>query len=123
MAMLGTTTKVALGAKAAKSPVARGAGTKALKLTPTAGKAAVAAGKPILKRRTRKRVNEATDAAVLALASYAPGAIRHLGLRAPKRKRTAPRVLAGVVIGATAMYLFEPGHGAEHRERLLKLIG
>jgi hypothetical protein len=123
MGVLGTTTKVALGGKAAKSPLGRGAAAKTLKAAPGAAKSGLKLGKPVLKRRTRKRVDEATDAVVLALAGYAPRAVRRLGLEPPKRKRTTPRVLAGAAMGAAAMYLFEPGHGAEHRKQLAKLLG
>ena len=123
MAALGTTTKVALGAKAAKSPLGRGAAVKTIKATPAAAKAGLKVGKPILKRRTRRRVDEAADAVVLALASYAPRAVRQLGLEPPKRKHTAPRFLAGAVLGAAAVYLLEPESGAQHRARLAKLVG
>lgn len=44
----------------------------------------------------------------------------------PKAKRitpgVAPGVAAGVVIGAGAMYFLEPGHGAEHREKVAHLV-
>jgi hypothetical protein len=117
MALLGTAAKTAVGAKALKAAPAAAKG--AVK----AGKPVVKAGKPALKRKTRKRLDEATDSLALTLAAYAPRAARQLGLQAPKRKRSTPRVLAGVAIGAAAMYLFEPEHGREHRDRLRALLG
>jgi hypothetical protein len=57
------------------------------------------------------------------MAAYGPLAARHLGwAEAPKEKRTAPRVVAGAVIGAGAVYFLEPKYGPERREQLLRLI-
>jgi hypothetical protein len=40
----------------------------------------------------------------------------------PSRSEARPRVAAGVVIGAGAVYFLEPEHGREHREKVLKLV-
>jgi hypothetical protein len=57
------------------------------------------------------------------MAAYGPLAARQLGwAEAPKEKRTAPRVAAGAVIGAGAMYFLEPKGGPERREQVLRLI-
>jgi hypothetical protein len=57
------------------------------------------------------------------MAAYGPLAARQLGwAEAPKEKRTAPRVVAGAVIGAGAVYFLEPKYGPERREQLLRLI-
>jgi hypothetical protein len=110
MALLGTTAKAGVAAKG-------------LKAAPPAAKAGFKTGKPIVKRKARKQLDEASDAIALTLATYVPRAARQLGLKPPKRKRTAPRVLAGVLIGAVGMYLFEPAQGPKHRKQLAKLTG
>jgi hypothetical protein len=56
-----------------------------------AGHVAMTAAKPVARRRVRKTV---------------------------KRNRTTLKVLAGVVVGAGAMYLLELGAGAQQRKRL-----
>jgi hypothetical protein len=40
----------------------------------------------------------------------------------PIVKRTAPKVAAGAVLGASAMYFLEPEHGKEHREKVAQLV-
>ncbi|HLY51215.1 MAG TPA: hypothetical protein VKR21_18630 [Solirubrobacteraceae bacterium] len=55
---------------------------------------------------------------------HAPRAAYDLGLaEPPKPKRTAPRLVAGVVIAASAVYFLEPEHGKEHREKVTQLVG
>jgi hypothetical protein len=80
-----------------------------------------------LSRHARKRADQVGDAArrvAEALAIYGPQAAYELGLaEPPKPKRTAPRVAAGVVIGASAVYFLEPGQGREHREKVAQLVG
>jgi hypothetical protein len=83
--------------------------------------------KALAKRRVRKRAGQVGQTARTVrevLLIQAPEAAEELGLierRAPKR--TAPRVAAGVVIGAGAMYLLEPGeHGRQHREKVSALV-
>jgi hypothetical protein len=74
-------------------------------------KAGFKAGKPLVKRRARQRVDQldhASRAVTQVLAAYAPRVAQELGLaEPPKPKRTAPRVAVGVLIGASAMYVFE----------------
>jgi hypothetical protein len=78
------------------------------------------------KRQARRRVEDLTRAARImreTASVYGPEAAQLMGwVEPPRPKRTAPRVLVGVVIGATAMYFLEPGAGKEHREKALSLI-
>lgn len=115
--------KTWLAAKAA-TPAAK-AGVKSAK---PAAKISFATSKALAKRRVRRRANQVGQTARTVgevLLVQAPDAAEELGLierRAPKR--TAPRVAAGVVIGAGAMYLLEPGeHGRQHREKVSALVG
>jgi hypothetical protein len=124
MAVLGKATKGFIGVKAtkgvAKNPKILQAGAKA---APPAAKLGWKVAKPRLSRGTRRRAERLGDVVGSALTVYGPQAAEQLGLiEPPKPKRTAPRVIAGVVIGATAMYLLEPEHGREHREQLLQLV-
>jgi hypothetical protein len=109
MALIGTTAKTAVTAKA-------------LKAAPPAAKAGLKAGRPVVKRKARRQLGEAADAFSLTLATYAPRVARQLGVKPPKSKRTTPRVLVGMIIGATGMYLLEPEHGPKHRKQLRKLL-
>lgn len=129
--MLSTMTKATAGAKTAKTfaqnPLLRSAVTQA---GPPIAKLSVTAGKKRMSRKGRKQLEQMGDAlgTVASLTStYAPRAAlaaQELGLvEAPKPKRTAPRLLAGVLIGAIAMLLLEPGHGREHRQQVQRLIG
>jgi hypothetical protein len=128
MSVLSTRTKARLGAKAA---------TGAIK-NPGLGRLGAQAGlkayTPIVRRRTRKQVGSVGDTARTVgdsartygemLLTYGPQAAQELGLvSAPKPKRTVPRVAAGVVIGAGAVYFLEPQHGAQRREKALSLVG
>ena len=66
-----------------------------------------------MKRRTRRKAERLGDLLGTTLATYGPQAAQQLGLaEPPKKKRTAPRVALGIVIGATAVYFFEPERGA-----------
>jgi hypothetical protein len=142
MAVISTTTKGKAGVKGAKALAKRPqllangakaavpAGRFALKARKPAlkvGKPALKAGKPVLKRKARKRADQIEDAARRfgeALAVYGPQAAYELGLaEPPKPKRTAPRVVAGIVIGASAMYFLEPGQGSERRKKVVELVG
>jgi hypothetical protein len=115
--------KTWLAAKAAK-PAAK----LSVKSAKPAAKITFAPSKALAKRRVRRRAHQVGQTARTVgevLLIQAPDAAEELGLierRAPKR--TAPRVAAGVVIGAGAMYLLEPGeHGREHREKVSALVG
>jgi hypothetical protein len=128
MSVISNKTKGKAGFKVAKATAKRPqvllSGTK---IALPAGKAGLKASKPLLKRRARQRVDQLDKASRTlgeALAVYAPRAAYDLGLaEPPKPKRTAPRVVAGAVIGASAMYFLEPGHGKEHREKVGQLVG
>jgi hypothetical protein len=138
MAVLSKTTKGKLGLAAAgtllKNPRATKRATKVVaKATAPAAKGGLKVTKAIAKRKARGRIEDLGDAArgfgaatrgvVTTVATYGPQAAQALGwVEPPKRKRTAPRVLVGIVIGATGMYLLEPGAaGREHRAQLAKL--
>jgi hypothetical protein len=57
------------------------------------------------------------------IGTYGPVLAQQLGaIDRPKAKRTAPRIATGVVIGASAMYLLEPGNGANHRRQVQRLV-
>jgi hypothetical protein len=121
--MLRRKTKAQIAAKAAKEmidhPAVRHAATTVA--TPVVKRKVKAKG-----RRARKRGIELGGAARSAgetLVKHGPSAAEALGLyEPPKAKKTAPRVLVGVIIGAGVMYLLEPDHGAERRGRLTALI-
>lgn len=128
MSVISKKTKSKAGLKAAtaaaKRPQVLLTGTK---LAVPAGKAGLKASKPLLKRRARQSVDQLDKASRTlgeALAVHAPQAAYDLGLaEPPKPKRTAPRLVAGVVIGAGAMYFLEPGQGKERREKVAQLVG
>lgn len=138
MAILSTTSKAKVGAKAAKvavknpSLVRRGGqaaapvGKFGLKASKPVGKLGFKAAKPVLKRRVRgraERVAETARTAAEMLVIYGPPAAYELGLaEPPKPKRSAPRVAVGIFIGASAMYFLEPEHGREHREKVTQLV-
>jgi F0F1-type ATP synthase membrane subunit c/vacuolar-type H+-ATPase subunit K len=142
MAVLTKGAKGVVGVKAAKGAAknpgiltkgAKGfAGVKAVKgvaNNPNVVKLGAKASKPVAKRKARKgvkrveRFGEAAAEFGRELVVYGPQAAQELGLiEQPKPKRTAPRVAAGVVIGATAVYFLEPETGREHREKVMKLV-
>lgn len=128
MAVLSTTTKGKLSAKAAtqavKNPNLVRVGARAAK---PASKFVIKTGTPLVKRRARKRVvrmGETARTVGVILATYGPPAAQELGLvETPKPKRTAPRLAIGIVIGAAAVYFLEPSSGRAHREQVLRLVG
>lgn len=128
MAAVSTTTKGNIGRKAAKSAIKHPrvllVGARAGGRT---GKLAIKVAKPLIKRRVRRRTGNlgaAMSTIGQTVAAYGPMLVYETGLvERPRPKRTAPRVAAGVVIGAGAMYFLEPGHGREHREQVAKLVG
>lgn len=127
MSVISKKTKGKAGVKAAKAtaknPQALLTGAK---IAAPAGRAGLKVSKPLLKRRGRQRVEQLDRASQTlgeALAVYGPKVAYELGLaEPPKPKRTAPRVAAGVVIGASAMYFLDPEHGKEHREKAVQLV-
>ena len=129
--MLSTKTKAKTGARTAKAivqhPVLRTAVSQA---GPPIARAGVRVGKQRLSRKSRKQLEQLgeTLGTVAGVASdYLPQAVlaaQELGLiEAPKTKRTRPRLLAGIALGAAAMFLLEPGHGREHRRQVQRLLG
>jgi len=124
MAVLSTSTKGKIGLKAGKTAV------KYPTLLRTGAQAASPIGKlgvKVAKRRVRRRADRVGNAARTigqTLAVYGPQAAYELGLvEPPKPKRTAPRLAAGFVLGASAVYFLEPEHGREHREKVAQLVG
>ena len=99
------------------------AGAKAAR---PAGEAGLKLLGPVLRWRVRQRVRQLEHASRVlgeVLVVHGPTVAYELGLaEPPKRKRTAPRVGAGVAIGAGAMYFLEPGRGREHREKIAQLV-
>src|SRR5579875_3562173 len=143
MAVLSRRTKGRLAIKAAGGAAKRpgvvaalgrtgvGVGKVGARSAPPLARATLRVGRPIVKRRARRRLSAAADTTGAAiaetageiLAAYGPPAAQALGLcEPPRQRRTAPRVALGVLIGAGAMYLLEPGQGAEHRRQLLRLV-
>ena len=123
MTVLTNTTKRKAGAKAAKAIITHPrlvmAGAKA---APTVGKLGLRASKQRARRGT-DQIGDTTRDLGQAIAAYAARAAYDLGLaEAPKAKRTAPRVAAGIVIGAGAMYFLEPEQGRKHRKKVAKLV-
>ena len=127
MSAISIPSKRRLGFRAAKFAVKKPA---LLRLGARAGSGAAKVGfklsKPVVKRRARHRAQRIGGAARTigeTLVVYGPQAAYELGLaEPPKEKRTGPRVAAGVVIGAGAMYFLEPGHGREHRQKVAQLV-
>jgi hypothetical protein len=128
MSIISTTTKGKAGFKAAKGLAKRprllaGGAQAALPV----GKLGLRASKPVLKRQARRRIDQLDKTAHTLgemLAVQGPRAAYELGLaEPPKPKRTAPRVAAGVIIGASAVYFLEPEHGREHREKVAQIVG
>jgi hypothetical protein len=126
MSVVSRSTKARVGAKMAKGAVKNPGMRLGAKATAPVAKLGVKAGSRLAKRRARRRavrIGEAMRSAGETLVTYGPQAAQNLGLvEVPKPKRTAPRVAAGVVIGAGAMYFLEPEHGKEHREKVAHLV-
>jgi len=54
---------------------------------------------------------------------YGPPAAEVFGLiEAPKPRRTAPALMAGIAIGAVGVYFLEPEHGPDRRRRVQKFV-
>lgn len=121
--MLSTRTKAKAGTKAARgiveSPLLR---TAAREAVPPLARAGVKAGKGRMSRKTRRQLEhlgESARTAASVASTYAPQvaqAAQEFGLaQPPRKKRTAPRVLAGVLIGAAGTYLLDPRNGRLRR--------
>lgn len=125
MAVLSTATKAKAGTKAAKTAVKnpsvlKGGAKGSAKAARPVVKLGFKAARPVAKRRAKNRfetIGDTLRSAADELVTYGPSAAVELGLvEAPKPKRTAPRVLVGVLIGAGAMYALE------HREQVASLV-
>lgn len=123
MDVLNARSKAKLGWKTAKAGAKR---PNALRATvPPTVRLTFKTGKPFAKRRARQQAQRIGETArtLGETLRRVPQAAQELGLaEAPPPKRTAPRVAAGVVIGASAVYFLEPGVGAEHRRQVLRLV-
>ena len=135
MTVLTNGTKATVARKTAKGLVKYPAARRVtVKAAPPTAKLAFKVGKPLVMRRARQGVERISEAAErfgeaattlgAVLATYGPDAARQLGLLEPppKPKRTAPRVLIGIVIGAGAVYLLDPEHGQERRQQVVDLV-
>lgn len=135
MAVLSNSTKGAVGLKAAGAAIKNPAATRFVaKASAPVAKGGMRFGKTIAKRKANRRIEEVgkriEDVGKTArtvgetIAIYGPEAAQLFGwVEPPKPKRTAPRVLVGVIIGATAMFLLEPGdQGKARREKVLGLL-
>jgi hypothetical protein len=99
--MLSAKSKARIGARAAKGlALNEGMRDVALESLP-----------PVAGRRFRPKKRRARRREQLGLLEH------------PKPKRTTPRVAAGVVLGATAVYFLDPHSGAQHRRQLQDLVG
>lgn len=116
--MITKAAKVALGVKAAQGVSKR----------PGVVRLGLKTGKPIARRKVRKRIGqierfgetagEVGETVLLCSALIAEG----LGLvERPKPRPAAPLFASGLVIGASAVYFFEPEYGRKHRDKLLEL--
>ncbi len=128
MTILDVTTKAKASTNAAKFAINNPAILRrGVQVSRPAARLGIKASKPVAKRRMRRRAEQFSEAAKVigeTLVTYGPPAAYGLGLaEPPKPKRTAPRVAAGVVIGASAVYFLEPEHGKEHREKVAQLVG
>jgi hypothetical protein len=127
MRVLNSTTKDNVGLKAVGSALKNPGVTRvAARAAAPVGKAGLSFRKRLAKQRAQRRVQRAGKAARTVgntLLVEAPEAAQRLGLiERPAPKRTAPRIAVGVLLGASAMYMLEPGVGRQHRERVLSLV-
>ena len=128
MAVLSNSTKGKVGLKAAGAAIKSPSATRLVaKASAPAAKGGMRLGKSIAKRKASHRIEDVGKTARAVgetIAIYGPEAAQLFGwVEPPKPKRTAPRVLVGIAIGATAMFLLEPGaSGKERRAKVLSLV-
>ncbi len=110
--------KVTLGVKGVKSAAKH----------PGVVRLALKAGKPVARRKVRRRIGKIERFGKTArevgetVLLFSVLAAEELGLvERPRCRPAAPLFASGVVVGAGAVYLFEPEHGREHRDKLLRL--
>lgn len=98
----------------------------AVEAAPPVARLGVTVGKRVARRQAREQIKQISDAVntlSMLVSTYGPQLVKQLGLiEEPKRKRTAPRFVAGALIGAGTMYLLEPQTGSEHRQQLQRLM-
>ncbi|MGN6170668.1 MAG: hypothetical protein ACTHQQ_21250, partial [Solirubrobacteraceae bacterium] len=123
MAAASNSTKGRVGLKAARAAIKHPAATRFVaKASAPAAKGGLRVGKVVAKRKAKGRMEDLVKSARAVgetarivgetariigatIAIYGPEAAQLFGwVEQPKPKRTAPRVLLGVVLGATAMY-------------------
>jgi hypothetical protein len=118
MSVLSTKTKARVGVKAAKQAA------KHPKLALRGGRGAQPVVRAVVLMRTRQARQQA--AAVVDAGRSIAQTVFEAGRDAARaqvpRKRTAPRVAAGIAVGAAAMYFLDPASGDERRRRVLGLI-
>ena len=128
MAVLSNSTKGKVGLKAAGAAIKNPAATRLVaKASAPVAKGGLRLGKAATKRKAGRRIEDVGKTARTVgetIAIYGPEAAQLFGwVEPPKPKRTAPRVLAGVVIGATAMFMLEPSAaGKERRAKARSLV-
>lgn len=128
MAVLSNSTKGKVGLKAAGAAIKNPAATRLVaKASAPAAKGGLRLGKAAAKRKASRRIEDVGKTARTVgetIAIYGPEAAQLFGwVEPPKPKRTAPRVLVGVVIGAMAMFMLEPSAaGKERRAKARSLV-
>jgi hypothetical protein len=125
--MFRTKKKPGLAATAARGLVDdAGIRSAAFHAAPPVAKLGVNVGRRFAKRRARGRVDQISETITTIanlVAAYGPMLVQQLGIaEEPKRRRTAPLVAGGALIGASAVYFLEPGQGHRHRQQLQKLV-
>lgn len=122
MSALSTKTKARVGVKAAKQAA------KHPKLVRRGAQGAAPVVRGVVKLRIRQARHQA--AGVFDAGSSIVQTVFEAGRQSAQdaaraqlpRKRTAPRVAVGIVVGAGAMYFFDPASGDQRRRDLLELI-
>jgi hypothetical protein len=100
----------------------------AAQAVPPVARLSLNVGRRMARRRAERRraqVAATMSAVSTLLVSNWPHVAGPLGLTSgakPTHSRTTPSLIAGVALGAAGMYLFEPGHGQEHRRQVQRLI-
>ena len=86
----------------------------AAEVVPPMARLSLGLGKRLARRRARRRIDQLNDTLNTARAlvtSCGPHVVEQLSLvERRKPKRTAPRFVAGAVLGAGMVYLIEPRH-------------
>jgi hypothetical protein len=118
MSVLSTKTKARIGRKTAKQAVRH----PKLVLRGARGAKPVVWGVVSMRTRQARRQAGAVLAAGRSVGQTVFAAGRQAAQAQGSRKRTAPRVAVGVVVGATVMYLLDPASGDVRRRRVIGLI-